>query len=285
MNPRSLEALSWAASVALSVGVVVSCVLLAKSAPVKERLARHHAQLATDLAYLQARVSPRRVLSTQVLLAASWLALAAASASLWPLQLLIPTVLGPTLWLRRQREARTGRIEAQLDGWLLALSNALHANPALGDSIAQSARLVGPPLSQELSLLHKECRLGMPLDRALRQLGARVRSPIVGAALATLRVARGTGGNLSETLAASAASLREMARLEGVVRAKTAEGRAQATMIGVLPAPLVLLLQHIDPQLLSPLWSTTRGHMVVAAACVLWVTALLWARRIVAVDI
>ena len=74
----------------------------------------------------------------------------------------------------------------------MALSNALHANPALGDSIAQSARLVGPPLSQELSLLHKECRLGMPLDRALRQLGARVHSPIVSAALATLRVARGT---------------------------------------------------------------------------------------------
>ena len=76
-----------------------------------------------------------------------------------------------------------------------------------------------------------------------------------------------------------------MARLEGVVRTKTAEGRAQAVLVAVIPAPLLWLLQSMNPNLFDPLWSTTRGHLLVGVAIALWASALLWARRIVAVDV
>lgn len=285
MKMQDAELLSCAANLLLPLGLVALGASLAQGAHVRGQLASYHARLACDLGYLRMRVLPRQLMLVQLGIASCALTLAAALRTPWPLQLLLPTLVGPRLWLRRQREARTSRIEAQLDSWLLALSNVLKANPSLGDSITASARLTEPPLAQELSLLHKETRLGVPLDRALRQLGARVQSPIVSAALATLLVARSTGGNLSATLAASAASLREMARLEGVVRAKTAEGRAQAYLIGVLPGPLILLLHSLDPKFLEPLWLTDRGHVVLAGAALLWLAALLWARRIVAVDI
>jgi tight adherence protein B len=285
VSTESAWLLSWTANLVLPLGLTALGAALAQSARVQEQLAAYHARLACDLRYLHLHVLPRQLMLAQLGVASCALVLAAALHTPWPLQLLLPSLLGPGLWLRRRREARSSRIEQQLDGWLLALSNALKANPSLGDSIAASARLIDAPLAQELSLLLKETRLGMPLDRALRQLAERVRSPIVSAAFATLLVARNTGGNLSDTLAASAASLREMARLQGVVRAKTAEGRAQAYLIGVLPGPLVLLLHCLDPKLLEPLWLTDRGHLVLAGAGVLWLSALLWARRIVAVDI
>jgi tight adherence protein B len=277
--------LGGAANVLLPIGLVGVFVCAWRSPSGRGRLAAYQASLALDLRYLQATVTARGVLQAQLGLALVLLAASAGLGAPWPIPLLTATLLAPRLWLRRQRRTRTQRIEDQLDSWLLALSNGLRANPALGESLAQSARLMPEPLSQELSLLHKETRLGMPLDRALRQMSERVQSPVVSAAIATLRVARNTGGNLSETLETSAASLREMARLEGVVRTKTAEGRAQAFLIGVLPGPLVLLLNGIDEKLLEPLWSTARGHLVLAAAGCLWLTALLSARKIVAVDI
>ena len=130
-----------------------------------------------------------------------------------------------------------------------------------------------------------ETRLGMPLDRALDELGARVGSPTLHASLMTLRLARSAGGELSATLENAAASLREMLRLEGVIRTKTAEGRAQSLLIALIPAPLVGLLDSISPELLQPLWSTSRGHAIVAGALLLWLSAIVLARKITAVEI
>jgi tight adherence protein B len=216
---------------------------------------------------------------------AAAVALAVAARSPWPLTAAVAAALAPRWWLDRAARTRTAHIDAQLDSWLLVLSNALRANPALAAAIAASAELVAPPLSHELRVVEHEQRLGTALDHALRHMAARVGSPALGAALAILRIARESGGDLSRTLEAAAASLREMARLEGVARSKTAEGRAQTAVIAVAPVGLVALIDQLDAQLLAPLWSTGTGHVIVAAAVALWTAALLLARRIVAVDV
>ncbi len=64
----------------------------------------------------------------------------------------------------------------------------------------------------------------------------------------------------------AAAALRELARLEGVVRTKTAEGKAQAFVIGLLPAPLVLGVHAMDPKFFAPLAQSFLGNLVVAGA-------------------
>jgi tight adherence protein B len=83
----------------------------------------------------------------------------------------------------------------------------------------------------------------------------------------------------------AAASLRELARLAGVVRTKTAEGRAQTVVIALIPVPLVWGLDRMDPDFLQPVWSTATGHLVLAGAIALWAVALLLARAIVVVDV
>ena len=283
MTPLTL--LGCAANLLLPIGSCALAVCLMRSSSLRGHVTGYLAALTHDLGYLQSPFPARNVLLSQLGLAVCLLVLAAALGALLPLPLLAVVGIGPRLYLNRERRNRTARIEQQLDTFLLALSNTLKASPSLGEGIASSVRLVPPPLSEELALLLNEVRLGMPLDRALRQMTERAKSPVVSAAIATLRVARNAGGNLSETLEASAASLREMARLEGVVRTKTAEGRAQSLLIGVIPVPLVWMLDSLNPKLLEPLWNTARGHLVLGAAGLLWLAALLWARKIVAVDI
>jgi tight adherence protein B len=273
------------ASLLLPLGAVATGLQLCFHPGLRRRARTYYVELDRELRHQQSRILAGQIVLCQIGVGLGLLVLAVGFGTPWPLSLLPATLIGPKFrldWLRRKRIAQ---IDDQLDGWLLTLANGLRANPSLGEAIEAGAGLVPEPLRQELSLTIKETRLGMPLDRALRQMVERVRSPVVSAAVATLNIARSSGGELSKTLETAAASLREMARLEGVVRTKTAEGRAQAVLVAVIPGPLLWLLQSMNPNLFDPLWSTPRGHLLVGIAVALWVSALLWARRIVAVDV
>ena len=76
-----------------------------------------------------------------------------------------------------------------------------------------------------------------------------------------------------------------MARLEGVVRGKTAEGKRKAYGRGALPFLLIGAIHMVDEHWLEPLGETTLGFLIIAVAAILWVAAIFLARRILAVDI
>jgi tight adherence protein B len=189
------------------------------------------------------------------------------------------------IMLNRAQAKRVNRIEEQLDGWVTALANALKATPAIAEAISSTISVVEPPIRQELDLAIKEYHLGTPLDQALVNMAERVGSRTVRTVVSTLIVARTSGGNLPQTLETSAASLREMARLEGVVRTKTAEGKAQAYVISAIPIPVYFGLRAIQPEFYRVLETTNFGNFLFLIAGVFWISAALLARKILAVDI
>jgi tight adherence protein B len=201
---------------------------------------------------------------------------------LYPLPLL--AVFGPWFVLRRRRKKRIEQIEGQLDGWLLILSNLLRATGGLGDALAASADLIRAPLRQELDRALKEIRLGATLDDALRQIGERVKSSTLAAVITLLVVGRRTGGEMPALLESAASALREMARLEGVVRAKTADGRMQTLVLAAVPVAIVAGFRLMEPEFFDPLLGSLIGYSVIGAAAVFYVMALLSARKILRVD-
>jgi tight adherence protein B len=191
----------------------------------------------------------------------------------------------PVYSLKREHVRRVQQIELQLDSWLLLLANALKATPSLGEAIRASAKIMRAPMGQELDLVLKEMNLGTPLDQAVLSMSNRVGNRTVAGALATILIGRQTGGDMPRILQESAATLREMQRLEGVVRTKTAEGKTQAYVLAIIPFVLIAAIQMIDPNWLRPLTETTGGFIVISVATVLWLGAFFAARKILAVDI
>lgn len=275
--------LPWLAA-ALSSAGAIGLVAVAWTG-LSARISDHADTLDMRLRYLQLTADPAAILRVQALVTLALTVLAVLRGSPIPACLLPVVWLGPSFWLARKCTERSGLIEQQLDGWLLSLAGTLAATPALGDALASTRKQVAWPLGDELETVLRETELGTPLDGALSHMAARVDSASTSAALTILRVARNTGGNLGKTLESAASNLREMARLEGVVRTKTAEGRAQAFVVSAVPLPLVGGLHALDPGFLAPLWNDPRGHAVLGAAVVLWLLAVIWAQRIVAVEI
>ena len=140
-------------------------------------------------------------------------------------------------------------------------------------------------MCQELDVLVKEYELGTPLDQALENFGRRIQSKTLAGTITALKIARRSGGNLTELLETAASSLREFARLEGVVRTKTAEGKAQAFVIGMIPVPMVLGIRSMDPRFFEPLFHSFLGQVIIAGAVALWAVAILAARKILDVDV
>jgi tight adherence protein B len=197
-----------------------------------------------------------------------------------PLCLFLPPL---AVWyLRRQR---LHAIEAKIENFLLTLANALKATPSIGSALSYTQPLLAAPLDQELELALKEMRVGSSLDQALLNLAARVQSPKLDAALASLLIGRQVGGNLTQILETTATTLREMSRLRGVVRSKTAEGKSQLFVLALFPAVLVFLFDWLKPNYFAPLTHTLFGALIGLMALALWAASIVIARKVLMVDL
>ena len=273
------------ALVGLGIAVSLTIVLSSPSSGVRMRWAQYEAELEKEVRFLLYKTTGARIARMQLAVVLGLLVSGILLEEFLLLALLGPAVIGPKVILAKRHEERVLKIEQQLDSWLLVLANSLKATPSLGEALGSSARLMRAPISEEVDLALKEITLGTPIDQAILGMSSRIGSLTVSGALATLLVGRQTGGDLPAILEQSAQTLREMSRLEGVVRTKTAEGKAQAYVLGGIPFVLIVAIHFVDPNWLPPLFETPLGLAILAVALTLWTAAIFLARRILTVDV
>ncbi len=191
----------------------------------------------------------------------------------------------PAWYLERMRLQRVEKIEDQIDSFMLALANALKATPSLGDGFRSIQAIVPSPMREEIELAVKEMRVGSTLEQAMLMMANRVGSRQLDTALSAVLVGRQVGGNLPKILDSTAQSLREMKRLEGVVRTKTAEGKMQLWVLAVFPFFLILAIAGVSPGYFDPLTGSLVGYILTFIASLFWISSLVVARKILAVDI
>lgn len=193
--------------------------------------------------------------------------------------------IGPTLYIEQMRRERVQQIEEQLDGFLIALANALKTTPSIGSAFNSVAGVVADPMRQEVDLALKEMKVGATLEQALLHMAARIGSRQLDSALSSILIGRQVGGNLPKVLETTASTLREMRRLEGVVRTKTAEGKMQLFVIAAMPFALLVGLQALWPGYFAPLTQSVVGYVIIILCTSSWVASLVLARKVLAVDV
>jgi tight adherence protein B len=191
----------------------------------------------------------------------------------------------PVLWMARERSRRKRSLEAQLDATLQSMANTILVTQNLEDAFATIAQHFDPPMSQEADVLVKQVRLGTPMDEALRDLAQRCQSRNVDAIVTALTVGRQTGGELPKVLETTASVLRETMRVEGVMEAKTSEGKAQVVVMGMLPFLFGGALQVIDPEWMRPLFNDPIGWVVLMIACALEFFGVMMVRKLSTIDV
>ncbi|HSO35310.1 MAG TPA: type II secretion system F family protein [Labilithrix sp.] len=200
----------------------------------------------------------------------------------WAMCLFVAIV--PSVYLELERRKRVLKIEDQLDNFMLALANALKATPSIGAAFNSVVTVIDDPIRAEVDLALKEMKVGSTLDQALLHMASRVGSRQLDSALSSILIGRQVGGNLPKVLETTATTLREMKRLEGVIRTKTADGRMQLWVIGAMPLVFIIGFGVMWPGYFDPLTKSVTGYMIIAFVIAAWVSALVLARKVLAVD-
>ena len=200
--------------------------------------------------------------------------------------LAVLVVAAPAIVIEHRVKRRVAELDASASPFSLTLANALKATPSIGNALDHVASLMDGPVTEELQLALKETRLGRSLDEALAAIVVRSRSPKLGTVIISLLIGRQVGGNLGKTLETTAATLRELERLEGVLRQRTAEGRMQLWAMVIAPFALSFGAYEMDKTFFEPLMTTGwLGHGVVLVSMLTYAGSLVAARRILQVDL
>jgi tight adherence protein B len=284
---QTTQTLKWASlgvtSFALFAGTWVAAA--DQSGPIYRYAARYTASLERKLRPMFIFTPGRTIAYGQC--AAAFALIAAhvlLTIDLWYMGLVL-IALGPTVYIETMRKKRVEKLEEQLDNFILALANALKSTPSIGAAFNSVAAVISDPMRQEVDLALKEMKVGSTLDQALLHMAARVGSRQLDSALSAILIGRQVGGNLPKVLETTAGTLREMRRLEGVVRTKTAEGKAQLWVIALMPFGLLLGLNVLWPGYFEPLTKSLTGYIIIIACTSCWVASIVLARKVLNVDI
>jgi tight adherence protein B len=153
------------------------------------------------------------------------LALSFIAGQTFGVALALPAALAPPRLLSRYRVKRVNTLQRGLDGFLVALADSLTTVPNLAEALHSLIEHMEPPIKDEVIAVLAEVRLGRSLDEALLNMASRLKLPGMDAAVGAALLGKRTGGDLPTILRRIASTLREMQRLEGIIKTKTAEAK------------------------------------------------------------
>jgi len=191
----------------------------------------------------------------------------------------------PAVYVGFLRSRRITTINAQLVETLQLISNSLRSGFAFTQSVEMTVRQVQSPIKDELERFLQDTQLGAKQEEALLRLVSRTGSYDVEMMVTTILVQKTTGGNLSEILDNVAETIRERERLQGEIRALTASQRLTGFILSIYPMFLLLLFTAMAYDLMSVLWTTELGRVLLAIALTLQVIGIFVIRRILRLDV
>jgi tight adherence protein B len=271
---------------AVAVFFLTAIVVLVLSRAYARYEERYLAKRISDLSEMFFFVDARQLLILTV--AASAIGAALGVLLLGPVLTVLLTAFGlasPTLLVRFYRARRIKLFDRQLVDALGSMASALRAGMTLYQAMEEVSRSTLPPLAQEFALTVREMRLGTPTDDAFDNLAKRVGSDDLKLVVTAVTTARGLGGNMAEIFDTLAATTRERFRIEGRIRALTAQGRLQGIVVGLMPVAVWLAFDAVRPDLTRPMMHHWFGYVMVTVIAIMEILGFFFLRRIVAIKI
>jgi Flp pilus assembly protein TadB len=148
------------------------------------------------------------------------------------------------------------------------VARAVRAGLPVFDAMEVAAREVRDPVGSEFRRVIDELRIGTEIEDALQAAADRVRVPDFKFYVVAITLQRRTGGRLAETLANLSAIIRRRKEVRLKTQALTAEARASAMVLTVLPFFVGVALVLISRALMQTLWTDPRGRFMVGVALV-----------------
>jgi tight adherence protein B len=191
----------------------------------------------------------------------------------------------PFAWLWLKRILRIGKFASQLSDAMELTARALRAGHSLAAGMHVVAEEMPPPIGQEFERVYEEQNLGIPLEDALRSLADRVPNLDLKFFVTAVNIQRQTGGDLAEILDRIGYVIRERYKIQGQVKALSAEGRLSGIVLIALPIGLFLMMIWMKPEYIAILWQDPLGIKMSIFAIVMMLVGSFMIKKMVEIKV
>ena len=217
-----------------------------------------------------------------------------AALAFWP-RVLFVLVLSPLAvilsWqagkfiFRALWEAHCNKVVNQLPEVLTIMCNSLKVGLSLPQAMDRVIKGYPGALAREFRLILNKTKLGMAVEEALTETGARINRPDIDMLVTAINILKETGGNLAETFDVMADTVRERQKMDKKIKALTAQGMMQAKILSAMPFILVAIFFVIDRDYIGPLVFTPLGWALLVIVSVLTGTGYIVMKKMVAIKV
>jgi len=238
--------------------------------------------LARDLASADLQLRPYEFRMLQV---AAGLLLALLAFMRFNVSFAVPVmgVVGyvlPAFYLRNRRGHRLQRFDDELPRAMELVANSMKAGQSIAQSFSAVTENAGPPVAEEFGLARREIELGASVESALANMEKRMGSTDLRLMIMVVTIQHAVGGDLPAILTTLADTMRQRREMRQEVLAATAQSRASAVIITLLPVAVAVFGFFVLPDFFHPLFTTFLGWVVLIFAGLLLGTGTVIIRRI-----
>ena len=199
--------------------------------------------------------------------------LAVNPALLMPLGL-IAGAAGAFLLLRIVQASYRSRFLDVFPDALDLIRRAVKAGLPVNEALAVAGREITDPVGSELRRTLDQVQIGVHMDHALQEMADRIRVPDFRFLVVALALQQKTGGSLAETLGNLGGVIRARKALRQKAKSLSAEAKASATVLAILPFVVGGLMYVINRDLAMALLDNSRGRFMIGVAFLSLVTGL-----------
>lgn len=176
-----------------------------------------------------------------------------------------------------RREKKFGE---QVPDTLQMLSGGLRAGHSMLRSVDAAAQEQAIPMSDELSRVINETRIGRDLGEALADVATRTKSEDFLWVAQAVDIHREVGGDLAEVLDHVGETIRDRNQIRRQIASLSAEGRMSGMVLVGLPICMFLLLMFMSPTHSRIFTTTIPGFLMILVSAILVVIGSLWMRSL-----
>ena len=189
----------------------------------------------------------------------------------------------PAFYLRNRRGHRLRLFDAQLPRAMELIANSMKAGQSVAQSLTSVVDNAAPPMSSEFALAQREIELGASVESALNNMVRRIGSNDLRLMVMVITIQRSVGGDLPAILVTLADTMRQREEMRAEISAATAQSRATALIITLLPIVAAVLLYFIVQDYFRPMLVNPIGWFMLALAALLLFIGNLIIRRLTAI--
>lgn len=191
----------------------------------------------------------------------------------------------PPIIFKSLYEKRCNQFVDQMVDGLTIMANGIKSGSNPQQAMGRVVEIMANPIKAEFGQVLTQTQFGQSFEEALTDLSARIQRPDVQMLVVAINILKETGGNLSETFQTIVSTIRERQKLEKKISSMTAQGVMQGIIVTSIPALLGVVFYFLDPKGIEPMFTTTKGLMMLAAMLTLQIIGGVMIKKIVTIKV